>query len=362
MADWMIYGATGYTGQLVAEEAVRRAHTPLLAGRSEGKLRALAARLGLDYAVAPLDDADALRKAVSGVRLVYNAAGPFVHTCGPVVDACLAEGAHYLDITGELEVYQRVFARHDDALAANVALVPGVGFDVVPSDCLARYVADQLSDANELVTVIAALGASGGVGISSGTAKTELEMMRTSGFVERRMGQLVDIPPGSGARRFPFPGGDRLAMPVPWGDLETAYRSTGIPNITSYIILPPPALVGFRLAAPVLLPLLRQPAVQDAARDLIDRTISGPDEATRQTGRTLIYAEARTFSGETRRAWLETCEAYQFTMLAGVRAVEHMLASDQRGALAPSQALGADFVLGIDSTQRWDTLADGASP
>ena len=357
MSDWMIYGATGYTGRLVAEEAVERGHRPLLAGRSEARLKPLAETLGLEYVVAPVDDKAALERAVRRVKLVYLAAGPFIHTSRPVVAACLAAGAHYLDITGELAVYQQVFQRHEAALARGIALVSGVGFDVVPSDCLAKYVADQLPDATEIVTVIAALGSSGGgVGVSAGTAKTELEMIEHSGFAERRMGQLVEIPPGSGARRFPLPGGDRLAMPVPWGDLETVYRATGIPNITSYIPLPAPMIRSLRLTHGLLFGLLRLPPVKALATRLVERFVDGPSEATRQNGRTSLYAEARNASGDVRRAWLETLEAYQFTKVAGVRAVEHVLTTQPSGALSPSQALGADFVLQIEGTRRWDTL------
>jgi len=357
MDEWMIYGATGYTGRLVAEEAVQRGHKPLLAGRSPEKLKAVAQALELDYIVAPVDDAEALEHAVRRVKLVYHAAGPFIHTSSRMVAACLAAGAHYLDITGELAVYQAVYRQHEAALARGIALVPGVGFDVAPSDCLAKYVADLLPGATEIITVIAALGSSGGgIGVSAGTAKTELEMIERSGFVKREHGQLVDITPGSGARRFPFPGGDRLAMPAPWGDLETVYRATGVPNITSYILLPPLMIRSLRLTHGLLFGLLKFPAVKSFATRLIDRFISGPSEATRQTGRTLLYAEARYASGEKRQAWLETLEAYQFTKVAGVRAVEHLLASPLSGALSPSQALGADFVMQIEGTQRWDTL------
>src|SRR5690348_10211452 len=100
MPDWMIYGATGYTGQIVAAEAVRCGHKPLLVGRSLRKLKLLADKLNLEYAVAPIEDRAALETAVRRVKLVYHAAGPFVHTSRPMVEACLAARAHYLDITG----------------------------------------------------------------------------------------------------------------------------------------------------------------------------------------------------------------------------------------------------------------------
>jgi short subunit dehydrogenase-like uncharacterized protein len=355
MTDWMIYGPTGYTGQLVAQEAVARGHRPLLVGRSREKLAMLADSLGLDYAVADINDREALVQAIRRVKLVYHAAGPFIYTAPQMIAACLEAGAHYLDITGELSVYQHTFAQHDAALARGVVLVSGVGFDVVPSDCLARYVAEKLPDATEIITVIAALGSSGGgVGVSAGTAKTELEMIEQSGFVERRLGQLVEIGPGSGARHFPMVSGDALAMPVPWGDLETVYRATGIPNITAYITLPPLLIRALPLLHTPLFGALRIPAVKTFATQMVERFISGPSEAMRENGRTQIYAETRNATGSIQQAWLETLEAYQFTAVAGVRAVEHVLAMSPKGALAPSQALGADFVMEIPGTQRWD--------
>lgn len=357
MHDWMIYGATGYTGKLVAEEAVQRGHKPLLAGRSPEKLKALAQALNLDYVVAPIDDAAALENAVRQVRVVYHAAGPFMVTSERMVAACLSAGAHYLDINGELPVYQSVFRQDAAAQARGVALISGAGFDIVPSDCLAKYVADQLPDATELVTVIGASGgAGGGFSVSAGTAKTELEMIRTTGFARRENGRLVGITPGAGMRRFPFPSGDRAGLPVPWGDLETSYRSTGIPNITSYILLPPLAIRALRLTHGLLFGLLKVPAVHAAATRLVDRFVTGPDATTRQQARTLLYAEVRNPGGERRQAWLETLEAYQFTKVVAVRAVEHLLEGKHRGALTPAQAFGADFVLEIESTQRWDRL------
>lgn len=355
MTDWMIYGATGYTGQLVAQEAVRRGHKPLLVGRSRARLAAQAEALGLDYAVADIDDAAALAQAVSRVKLVYHAAGPFIHTAPQMVATCLSAGAHYLDITGEIDVYQHTYTQHDAALARNIALVSGVGFDVVPSDCLARYVADQLPDASELTTVIdIGGGGSGGIGMSAGTLKSQIEMIGLRGFAWRENGRLVEITAGSGARRFPLAGGDTLAMPAPWGDIETVYRSTSIPNIRAYITLPPAMIRTLPVTSRLFFPLLGIPAVKRLASRLVERFVHGPTEQMRQTGRTRIYAEARNASGAVRQAWLETLEAYQFTAIAGVLAVEHVLATSPKGALAPSQALGADFVMSIRGTRRWD--------
>ncbi len=355
MADWMIYGATGYTGALVAEEAVRRGHRPLLAGRSPEKLRSLAQRLGLDYVAVSIEDAEGLMRAVQRVELVYHAAGPFIHTAEPMLRACLAAGAHYLDITGEIPVYQMAFSYDAAAQEKGIAIIPGVGFDVVPSDCLIGYVADKLPGATHLDVVIDSLGAgSGEPGISAGTAKSMVELVGRMGNLARRDGVLVNMPFGAGARTFPLQKGQRLAMPIPWGDLEIGWRTSGIPNITTYLTLPPAQVRLLRLTGGLTQALMRLKPARDLANGLIDRFIDGPSEHARETGKSYIYVQARDAAGKTAQAWLETAEGYQFTALAGVRAVERVLDGSYSGATTPSLAFGADFVLDVPGSRRWD--------
>ena len=358
MGDWMIYGATGYTGTLVAEEAVRRGHKPLLAGRSAAKLRPLAERLGLEYAAVGLDDAEALAKAVGSVELVYHAAGPFVHTSAPMLRACLQEGAHYLDITGEVPVYQNAFSHDAAAKEKGIAIIPGVGFDVVPSDCLIKYVADQLPDATHLEVAVDALagGSGAGSGLSAGTAKSMVELLPMIGTLQRRNGKLESLPMGAGIRSVRFPHGTKNVMPASWGDVEVGYRTSGIPNIKVYLSLPPMLMRSSRLFGPLLVNLLKIKAVRDFASRQIDRILPGPSEHVRESGRSAVYVTVRNAKGETREAWLETLEGYQFTMVSAVRVVERVLDGSYKGALTPATAFGADFVLGIEGTTRYDKL------
>lgn len=356
MSDWMIYGATGYTGKLVTAEAVRRGHRPLLAGRSAEKLRALAEPFGLETVAVDLADGDGLRRAISRVRAVYHAAGPFIHTSAPMLRACLDAGVSYLDITGEIPVYQQAFAQDTAARAKGVAILPGVGFDVVPSDCLLKYVADQLPDATHLEVALAAIGGPGGV--SAGTMKSMLELMPAIGNAARRGGQLVRLSlRDSGPQTFPFPAGPRSAIPIPWGDLEMGWRSTGIPNITTYMAFDAAMASGFRFGGGLLALALRSAGVRRLMGGLIDRTIHGPSEETRRTGRSTVYVRARNARGDQREGWVETAEAYEFTARAAVLAVERLLGSDLRGALTPSQAFGADFVLAVEGSRRMDSLS-----
>ena len=175
--SWMIYGANGYTGELAAREAVARGLRPVLAGRNGETVGALARELGLEHRAFGLDDPSALVRGIEGMAAVLHCAGPFVHTSRAMVAACLAARAHYLDITGEIAVFEKVLARGEQAREAGVALLPGVGFDVVPTDCLAARLAAALPDATELVLAFASNGAA----ISRGTQKTMIESLPHAG-------------------------------------------------------------------------------------------------------------------------------------------------------------------------------------
>ncbi|MGZ3459332.1 MAG: saccharopine dehydrogenase family protein [Archangium sp.] len=345
---WLLYGATGYTGVLIAEEAVRRGHRPVLAGRSREKLAPLASRLGLDWVAVGLDDARGLVSALEGLRLVVHAAGPFVHTSEPMVQACLAAGAHYLDITGEIPVFENTFRHDAEAQGRGVVLMSGVGFDVVPTDCLALHVARKVPGAHELDLAIASSSQA-----SAGTTRSMLEALPQGGFV-RRGGHLRPWPMGKGVRRVRFSDKERTAVPIPWGDLVTAWHSTGIPNITTYMAQPAAMARALRLAAPVLQKLASVEAVREQLAKLIEAHVRGPSEAQREKGRSHVWAEARAPDGRRAEAWLETPEAYAFTARSTVRAVEEVLAGERHGAFTPAQAFGADFVLSIEGVRRLD--------
>lgn len=351
MSRWMIYGAYGYTGRLIVEEAVKRGHRPVLAGRSPAKLAPLAERYGLEYLVLSLDNEASLNRAVADFDLVYHVAGPYLRIAAPMVRACLAGRAHYLDLTGELPVIEMIFAHDDRAKEQGVALIPGAGFDVIPTDCLAVYVASQLPGALSLDLAIASSSAK-----SAGTIKTTLEVLPGGGTV-RRDGRYVSWALGQDVRRLRFSDGrERVVMASPLGDLATAYRSTGIPNITVYLAFPAKQADLIGRIAPLSQKLMSLKVLRRLAQEMVAVTVKGPDEKTRQTARSYLYVRATGAAGGTAEAWLETMEAYRFTAVAGVRGVERVLAGNLSGALTPAQAFGVDFVLAIDDTRRYDTL------
>jgi short subunit dehydrogenase-like uncharacterized protein len=349
--DWVLYGATGYTGKLLAEEAVRRGHRPLLAGRSAKKLEPLAETLGLEWIAVHLYENIMLTELAGRSRVVFLAAGPYTFTSRPMIEACLEAGAHYLDITGEIPVFKQTFSFHENAIQRGVALISGAGFDAIPTDCLAKYVADRLPEAEWLETAYATAGA----GISAGTFKSSLEML-PNGILARREGVLVPADT-SATKRIRFIDRERTAVPTSWGDLETAYHSTGIPNISTYMGIPSRYIPAYRLFTAVVPPLASLRPVRRLLQFTGESFLKGPSEEIRRKGRTQIWARASTSSGQEVEAWLETLEAYAFTAKAGVRCVEKVLSEQPVGALSPAEAFGADFALEIEYTRRLDQLS-----
>jgi short subunit dehydrogenase-like uncharacterized protein len=339
--SWMIYGANGYTGELAAREAVRKGLTPILAGRNAEAVGRLAGELGLQSRAFSLGDAQGTAAELYGVKAVLHCAGPFLHTSAPMVAACLATGAHYLDITGEIPVFERILSQGEAARRAGVALLPGVGFDVVPSDCLAARLARALPGAAELVLAFYNEGG----GFSPGTLKTMIESLPHAGAI-RKDGRIVPVPVAWDAREIDFGGraGKRWTMTIPWGDVSTAYHSTGIPNIRVYSGTPPAAIRRMKRLAPFL-PLAGWGPVKRLAQKWVEKKVTGPSEQMRETGRVYLWGEAKDAAGRTVTSTIETPEGYHFTAVSAVESVVRLLAGRvQPGAWTPSKAFGADFV------------------
>ena len=348
MADgrWMIYGANGYTGRLVANEAKKRGHEPILAGRSAQKIEPIARELGLPWKAVDLTDESALAAAVADVDVVYHAAGPFTFTSAPMVRACLAGKTSYVDITGENNVIEATYALDEQAKAAGVVLIPAGGFDVVPTDCMVRYVADQIENPRDLE-----LGIYGLSKASAGTTKTMLEGIPYGGFI-RRDGKIRRSPLGELSKTVRFPTGTRQVFSAPFADVVTAPRTAGVTNVTAYAAMPPSIFKVLR----VVKPLIGITPIRRAIQAIAGRTVQGPDEAMRRTARTYIWARVANADGASAEAWLDTLEAYELTAQIGVRIVEKILSQHPVGALTPAGAFGADLILELESTKRYDTL------
>ncbi|HZW11824.1 MAG TPA: saccharopine dehydrogenase NADP-binding domain-containing protein [Noviherbaspirillum sp.] len=338
MTAWMIYGANGYTGELIAREAKRRGMQPVLAGRNRERIEQLARELQLPFCVFGIDDAGEATRQVGGMHLVLHCAGPFSATSAPMIEACIAAKAHYLDITGEISVFEHAHSLHARAEKADVVLCPGVGFDVIPTDCVASALKAALPDATQL-----ALGFDSRSGFSPGTAKTSVEGLAQGGKV-RRAGKIVSVPLAYQTRRIDFGDGEKLAMTIPWGDVATAYYSTGIPDIEVYIPASP-SMVKNAQRANYLRWLLRFGAVQGLLKRRIEKSVKGPDEEARNRLPTFVWGEAVNAKGRKKTARIRTANGYSLTVTGSLAVVEHLLANRPAGGMyTPSRLVGADLV------------------
>ena len=334
----LVYGANGYTGELIAREAVRQGLRPVLAARSAVRLAPLAAQLGLASRVFGLDDATALRRGLEGVTVVLHCAGPFSATAAPMISACLAAGAHYLDITGEIDVFELAHARDGEARAAGVLLCPGVGFDVVPTDCVAASLRQSLPDATRLT-----LGFDSRSRLSRGTATTSVESLG-DGCRVRENGEIRRIPLGSRHRRIDFGDGEKLAMAIPWGDVSTAYRTTGIPNIEVYVPVSPKALGRMRWLDRLGWLVCSAP-VQALLKRRIRAGAAGPSERERERSPVYVWGEAVNAAGDVRVARITVANGYTVTVAAALAIARHLLRGEPvaAGFTTPARLMGPGF-------------------
>lgn len=343
---FLIYGANGYTGELITRYAVNRGMKPVLAGRNAIAVEALAKKHHLDYRVFSLDEKDRMDAALQGVDMVLHCAGPFSITSRPMVEACIRNKKHYTDITGEIAVFEAMAALDSRAKEAGVMVMSGVGFDVVPTDCLARHLKDRLPSATHLVLAFYGLGR-----LSHGTQAT-MTMNVGQGGAIRKDGKIARVPAAWKTREINFGGTTKTGVTIPWGDVATAYHSTGIPNIEVYTVVPPSNLNMLRLSR-YLGWLMATKPVQDYLHKQIPP--GGPTDAERIKGKTLLWGEASDLNGNRVESRMQGPEGYTFTALTALNIARKILHGDLTpGFQTPAKAYGADLVLEIEGVKRED--------
>jgi short subunit dehydrogenase-like uncharacterized protein len=347
-ATILIYGAAGYTGTLTVRAVLDRGIRPLLAGRNAPRLARLGAELGLEYCVAELTNPSALTRMLRGVGVLINAAGPFSLTWSPLVEASLECGVHYLDLASDVTVIEGIRSRGAEARQRGIVLLPAVGFEVVPSDCLAAHVSARLPGATTL-----RFGLSGLELVSAGSART-MAFLVDQPLLVRRAGRLVPMAAGSLERAFDYGSGPMPSVAVSWGDLVTAFNTTGIADIETYFEATPlvrAVVTAHRFAGPFLSIPPAQAMLQLMTASLPD----GPTVAERSTKKAVIVAEAEHPSGRVARARLVTPEAYGFSAkTAAAIGAEVATGNCEPGFQTPARLYGADFILQFEGVSRED--------
>ena len=343
----MIYGANGYTGQLAARFARDRHLDPVLAGRHVEPIRALGRDLGCETRIFDLADPAKVAPNLEGIAAVLHCAGPFSATSATMLAGCLRAGTHYLDITGEIAVFENIHSRNQEIRDARIVAIPGIGFDVVPTDCIAALLKRDLPSATHLkLAFMSRYGK-----LSPGTAKTVVEGLPEGGRI-RKDGKIVKVPAAYKVETIAFTEDlSARAVTIPWGDVATAYYSTGIPNIEVFVGVPEKQIAKMQMPA-FMRWLLGLSPVQTFVKAQIARRVKGPTDEQRALDEMYVYGEVRDYSGRKVAMRLRTREGYTLTAESGVKATQRVMEGRLApGAYTPSMAFGADYVMELEGTR-----------
>jgi short subunit dehydrogenase-like uncharacterized protein len=351
--SFLLYGANGYTGELIARHAAQYHLHPILAGRREEALKPLAAKLNYPYIVFDVTDSNTLLAALREVRLVVNTAGPFQFTSKSIIDACLQTGTHYVDVNGDIAVFEMIRQMDVAAKRAGIMLLPGSGFDVVPTDCTALLLKKLLPDANSLKLAFANIGG----GLSHGTATTMVNKLGQGGAV-RKDGKIVSVPLGQKGMWLDFSDISngtierKFVMTIPWGDIATAYFTTGIPDIESYTAISPGV---YRLLKIQILFnwLLRSKFIRNIIKKKIDQRPAGPGDEQRSRAMSLVWGQAANGQREAKTVRMSCPDGYTLTMYSTLLLAQKILQENLKpGYQTPASAYGEDLVLELPNVKR----------
>ena len=357
--NWLIYGANGYTAELIIEEAINRGHQPILAGRNEHNILPLAQKHSLKFKVFECVNSYQIAQQLEGISVVLNCAGPFEDTASPLRDACLIQGVHYLDITGEMQVLSDSLIQHEQAKEKGIVIISGIGFDVVPTDVLSAKVHELLPTATHLELAFTGRARvcdlaleteqatvnqdENAGGLSPGTSKTIIRMLGDKGKL-RRDGVVVSVPLAAQAKSIQFVDRERFCMSIPWGDVETAFYTTGIPNITVFTPVPKKQARWIRKLSPIA-GIFSWRWLQSLLNKMVDEKIKGPTKKERSQAQMTLVAKA--FDQHDSKILYAVCdEGYDFTVTSSLFFVESLLAHKiLPGAYTPSQAVEPDTLI-----------------
>jgi short subunit dehydrogenase-like uncharacterized protein len=339
----LIYGSYGYTGQLMVEEAVKQGLKPILAGRDMKKLIPISEKYQLDYRVFSVENASG---HLAGIDVLLNCAGPFSQTAKHLVESCLAKQIHYLDITGEIAVFQLCYALNEEAMKKNVVILPGIGFDIVPTDCLAALLADKLPDANRID-----LAFSFGTKMSIGTAKTSAENFGKGGII-RENHELKTVENAHRIKNIPFQNKSQWTMSIPWGDVFTSHISTKVPNGMVFMAMPKAEIYLVKILNPIKAIIdtkIGQKLVKGFMNIFLNK---GPNEDARTNERTQFWGEASNSKNQKVTITMSAPNVYTLTAVAGIAITKHLLEHNANGGYyTPSMLLGKDFIASIEGVE-----------
>lgn len=345
----ILYGSYGYTGKIIAQECKSKNLNVILSGRNKESLQQQSEETGFPFEVVDIADKTALKSLLKKGAVVIHCGGPFQYTAKAMADACLETNTHYTDITGEHQVFELLAGYDQKGKEAGIMIMPGTGFDVVPSDCLALHLKNRLPSATHLQL---AFTMSKG-GLSRGTSKTMTEGLGNGSLI-RKDGKLTPINLGEKVLEVDFGSFKAPTLNIPWGDISTAWRSTGIPNIEVYTGATDSMIRNAKMSK-YFNWLLRQRWVKNYMLKKVDQKPAGPSKEKRNAGRSFLWGKVSDSSGKECVSQLETVSGYTLTAKTAVLIAQKIMNDNfKAGYQTPAMAYGADLIMEIDGTKRKD--------
>ena len=347
---WLIYGANGYTARQIVYKAVEKGLRPILAGRNAQKICNFSQETKLSCRIfdlkSPIKD-----EFLNDIYLVVNCAGPFSQTAQPLLEACYRTKTHYIDVSGELKSFEDIFANAGVWQHRGLTVIPGSGFDVVPSDCLAAFLKNKLPDATSLTIGIKI----NGTRPSHGTLRSLAEAIALGGKI-RLDGKLKKVPNAWKTKLIPFSDQSSLSVSMPLAELSSCWHSTRIPNIQTFFSVKTKELRYIKMSR-LTRPLLFIPLVLEWVKKQIGVIYEAPHPRILQKGSAVVWGEVRNAHGKAKSLRLKTDEAYHFTAQSTLCIAQKILAGDiDAGVYSPSMALGPEFILNLDRVSVEDII------
>lgn len=343
----VVYGSYGYTGSLIVERCKEQQLNIILAGRNEDRLKAQSKATGYPYQTVEIKETEKLVQLLEPATLVIHCGGPFQFTARHMIEVCLKTKTHYTDITGEIGVFELIASYDLKAKEAGIMLLPGAGFDVVPSDCLAAHLKKRLPNATHLELAFATSGA----GSSRGTSKTAV-LGLGEGSLVRHNGKITKVPLHEGLKEIDFVKFKTISARIPWGDVSTAFYSTGIPNVEVYMG------INEKVARMIKLSrffnwLLKKRWLKKFLLNKIDKT-TGPDEDRRENAKSYLVGSVWNDTQKV-QTQLAAPNGYTLTALSSVSIAMKILDGNfKTGFQTPSLAYGSDLILEFEGVERTD--------
>lgn len=350
MNHFLIYGANGYTGREIVKHAIHSGLKPIVAGRNQKEIEDLAKKHELPFRVFSLTNHHSIVEGLKDCSVILNCAGPFIFTVKPIINACLETTTHYLDITGELNIMEDLQQLNDQFIQRNIMCMPGTGFDVVPSDCLSKWLSLELPSANELKLAIKHSG-----GVSRGTAMSIVEYVHKGGCV-REEGKIKDVRPASKTIEFSIKGKEYMAHLMRWGDISTAFFSTGIPNIEVYFTGSKSRKRLLRFVGSIS-GILKLRMIKSLLRVLVNLFVKGPRESDESSSGRFIWGKVTSPDESTREGYIDVIPSYRLTVITAVYIGSRVLKGDFKpGFQTPSTAYGHHMVIDSGAAERFVKL------